>query len=203
MARPRKDGTAPKTAKATKAAKENVADVEKSVETLDAVAPVVENPVETVEKIEEPVTTDVEVPVADVPDKADETADVAETAEVEETPNDDAPAEDTPVADAPVADAPTEETTAEETTAEDAPAEEPKKEEKKDDTPKATKKKKVAINGIVQLNGATTIYRGPGVYPFAKINGVVSPLEDTDESGYTKVQCVISGSGACTGYVKL
>lgn len=198
MARPRKDGTAPKTAKATKAAKENVADAEKSVETLDAVAPVVENPVETVEKIEEPVTTDVEVPVADVPDKADETADVAETAEMEETPTDDAPAEDTPVADVPV-----EETTVEEITAEDAPVEEPTKAEKKDDAPKATKKKKVAINGIVQLNGATTIYRGPGVYPFAKINGIVSPLEDTDESGYTKVQCVISGSGACTGYVKL
>ena len=196
MARPRKDGTAPKTAKAAKAAKENVADVEKSVETPDAVAPVVENPVETVEKIEEPVTTDVEVPVADVPNKADETAEIAETAE------------DTPVADTPIADAPVEETTAEEITAEDAPAEdapteEPTKDEKKDDAPKATKKKKVAINGIVQLNGATTIYRGPGVYPFAKINGVVSPLEDTDESGYTKVQCVISGSGACTGYVKL
>lgn len=203
MARPRKDGTAPKTAKATKAAKENVADAEKSVETLDAVAPVVENPVETVEKIEEPVTTDVEVPVADVPDKADETADVAETAEMEETPTDDAPAEDTPVADVPVEETTVEETTAEEITAEDAPAEEPTKAEKKDDAPKATKKKKVAINGIVQLNGATTIYRGPGVYPFAKINGVVSPLEDTDESGYTKVQCVISGSGACTGYVKL
>ena len=200
MARPRKDGTAPKTAKATKAAKENVADVEKSVETLDAVAPIVENPVETVEKIEESVTTDVEVPVADVPDKADETADVAETAEMEETPTDDAPAEDTPVADVPVEETTVEEITAEEITAEDAPAEEPKK---KDDAPKATKKKKVAINGIVQLNGATTIYRGPGVYPFAKINGVVSPLEDTDESGYTKVQCVISGSGACTGYVKL
>ena len=104
---------------------------------------------------------------------------------------------------APVAEAPAEETTAEKTTAEDAPAEEPAKDEKKEDAPKATKKKKVAINGIVQLNGATTIYRGPGVYPFAKINGVVSPLEDTDESGYTKVQCVISGSGACTGYVKL
>ena len=41
------------------------------------------------------------------------------------------------------------------------------------------------------------------MYPFAKINGVVQPLEDTDESGYTKVQCVISGSGVCTGYVKL
>lgn len=203
MARPRKDGTAPKTAKATKAAKENVADVEKSVETLDAVAPVVENPVETVEKIEEPVTTDVEVPVADVPDKADETADVAETAEVKETPTDDAPAKDTPVADAPIVDAPAEETTAEEITAEDAPAEEPKKEEKKDDTPKATKKKKVAINGIVQLNGATTIYRGPGVYPFAKINGVVKPLGDADETGYTKVQCVISGTGVCEGYIKL
>ena len=183
MARPRKDGTAPKTAKA------KVADVEK--------------PVETVEKIEEPVTTDVEVLVADVPDKADETAEVAETAKVEETPTDDTPAEDTPVADAPIIDAPADETTAEEITAEDAPAEEPTKDEKKDDAPKATKKKKVAINGIVQLNGTTTIYRGPGVYPFAKINGVVSPLEDTDESGYTKVQCVISGSGACTGYVKL
>ena len=172
MARPRKDGTAPKTTKTTKTAKAKAADVEKSVETVetpDAVAPVVENPVETVEKIEEPVATEVEVPVADAP--------------AEETTG--------------------EETTAEETTAEDAPAEEPKKDEKKDDAPKATKKKKVAINGIVQLNGATTIYRGPGVYPFAKINGVVSPLEDTDESGYTKVQCVISGSGACTGYVKL
>jgi len=191
MARPRKDGTAPKTAKAAKAAKENVTDVEKSVETPDAVAPVVENPVETVEKIEEPVTTDVEVPVADVPDKADETAEIAETAE------------DTPVADTPIADSPAEETTAEDTTAEDVLTEEPTKDEKKDDAPKATKKKKVAINGIVQLNGSTTIYRGPGVYPFAKINGVVSPLEDTDESGYTKVQCVISGAGVCTGYVKL
>jgi hypothetical protein len=188
MARPRKDGTAPKTAKTTKTAKAKAADVEKSVETVetpDAVAPVIESTVETVEEIKEPATTDVEAPVADVPDKADETA------------------EDTPVADVPVEETTVEEITAEEITAEDAPAEEPAKDEKKDDAPKATKKKKVAINGIVQLNGATTIYRGPGVYPFAKINGVVSPLEDTDESGYTKVQCVISGSGACTGYVKL
>lgn len=178
MARPRKDGTAPKTAKA------KAADVEK--------------PVETVEKIEESVTTDVEIPVADAPTDVEETAEVVETAKLEETPTDDAPAEDTPVSDSPA-----EETTAEDTTAEDVLTEEPTKDEKKDDAPKATKKKKVAINGIVQLNGATTIYRGPGVYPFAKINGVVSPLEDTDESGYTKVQCVISGSGACTGYVKL
>ena len=183
MARPRKDGTAPKTAKA------KVADVEK--------------PVETVEKIEESVTTDVEVPVADAPTDVEETAEVVETAKLEETPTDDAPAEDTPVSDSPAEETTAEDTTAEEITAEDAPVEEPTKAEKKDDAPKATKKKKVAINGIVQLNGATTIYRGPGVYPFAKINGVVSPLEDTDESGYTKVQCVISGSGACTGYVKL
>ena len=64
-------------------------------------------------------------------------------------------------------------------------------------------KKKVAINGVVPLNGPTTIYRGPGVYPFAKITGVVKPLEDADETGYTKVECVIAGSGACTGFVKL
>ena len=170
MARPRKDGTAPKTAKA------KVADVEKPVETVettDAVTPVEE----TVEKVEETQTT-VEVTEPEVEE-------VAETDEVA--------ADETPVVETPADD----ET---ETPAEETPAEEPKK---KDDAPKATKKKKVAINGIVQLNGATTIYRGPGVYPFAKINGVVSPLEDTDESGYTKVQCVISGSGACTGYVKL
>ena len=68
--------------------------------------------------------------------------------------------------------------------------------------PKETKKK-VAINGVVPLNGPTTIYRGPGVYPFAKINGIVKLLEDTNETGYAKVQCVISGFGACTGYVKL
>lgn len=170
MARPRKDGTAPKTAKA------KAADVEKPVETVETtnvVAPVEE----PIEKVEETQTT-VEVTEPEVEE-------VAETDEVA--------ADETPVV----------ETLADdemETPTEETPAEEPKK---KDDAPKATKKKKVAINGIVQLNGATTIYRGPGVYPFAKINGVVSPLEDTDESGYTKVQCVISGSGACTGYVKL
>ena len=170
MARPRKDGTAPKTAK-TKAA-----DVEKPVETVETTDVVV--PVEEpVEKVEETQTT-VEVTEPEVEEVAETDEVVADEAPVVETPADD-------------------ET---ETPAEETPAEEPKK---KDDAPKATKKKKVAINGIVQLNGATTIYRGPGVYPFAKINGVVSPLEDTDESGYTKVQCVISGSGACTGYVKL
>ena len=83
-------------------------------------------------------------------------------------------------------------------------AEKPVAETKKKEEPKAPKKsKKVAINGIVKLNAPTAIYRGPGVYPFAKINGVVKPLEDADESGYTKVQCVISGSGSCIGYVKL
>lgn len=179
MARPRKDGTAPKTAKA------KAADVEKPVETVETtnvVAPVEE----PIEKVEETQTT-VEVTEPEVEE-------VAETDEVA--------ADETPVVETPTDDeteTPTEETTAEDTPTE-VPTEEPKK---KDDAPKATKKKKVAINGIVQLNGATTIYRGPGVYPFAKINGVVSPLEDTDESGYTKVQCVISGSGACTGYVKL
>ena len=165
MARPRKDGTAPKTAKA------KAADVEKPVETVETtnvVAPV-EEPVEKVEETQ----TAVEVTEPEVEEVAETDEVVADEAPVIETSADD------------------------ETT---APAEEPKK---KDDAPKATKKKKVAINGIVQLNGATTIYRGPGVYPFAKINGVVSPLEDTDESGYTKVQCVISGSGACIGYVKL
>lgn len=170
MARPRKDGTAPKTAKA------KAADVEKPVETVETtnvVAPVEE----PIEKVEETQTT-VEVTEPEVEE-------VAETDEVA--------ADETPVVETPADD----ET---ETPTEETPTEEPKK---KDDAPKATKKKKVAINGIVQLNGATTIYRGPGVYPFAKINGVVSPLEDTDESGYTKVQCVISGSGACTGYVKL
>ena len=173
MARPRKDGTAPKTAKA------KAADVEKPVETVETtnvVAPVEES----IEKVEETQTT-VEVTEPEVEEVA------ADETPVVETPTDDE------------TETPTEETTAEDTPTE-VPTEEPKK---KDDVPKATKKKKVAINGIVQLNGTTTIYRGPGVYPFAKINGVVSPLEDTDESGYTKVQCVISGSGACTGYVKL
>lgn len=77
--------------------------------------------------------------------------------------------------------------------------------EKKDDAPKKAPKKtkKVAINGIVSLSGPTAIYRGPGVYPFAKINGVVKPLGDADETGYTKVQCVISGTGVCEGYIKL
>lgn len=85
----------------------------------------------------------------------------------------------------------------------------PRKPKAEKETKKETKKepkketKKTAVYGIVKLNGPTPIYRGPGVYPFAKINGVVQPLEDADENGYTKVQCVISGSGLCTGYVKL
>lgn len=177
MARPRKDGTAPKTTKTTKTAKAKAADVEKSVETPDAVTPTIENIEETVEKVDETPTT---VAVAEL-----EAEEVVEPDEVVETPVDD--------------ETPTEETSAEDTVTE-TPTAEPEKKEK---TSKATKKKKVAINGIVSLSAPTTIYRGPGVYPFAKINGIVKPLENANETGYTKVQCVISGFGACTGYVKL
>ena len=195
MARPRKDGTAPKTTKTTKATKAKAADVEKSIETPAVVEPVVENSVETVDE------TPVVVPEVPAESEA-ETTD--KPAEGEITTEDapavvDTPAEEPQTGDAPAEDAPTE----------DAPTEEPVAEtEKKDDAPKAPKKaskknKKVAINGIVSLSGPTAIYRGPGVYPFAKINGVVKPLGDADETGYTKVQCVISGSGVCEGYVKL
>lgn len=184
MARPRKDGTAPKTAKTTKATKAKAADVEKSVETVETpviVDAVVENSVETVDE------TPVVVP--EVP--AESAAETTDKPTEEETATEDAPA---------VVDAP-----AEEPQIVDAPTEKPVAEtEKKDDAPKASKKnKKVAINGIVSLSGPTAIYRGPGVYPFAKINGVVKPLGDADETGYTKVQCVISGSGVCEGYIKL
>lgn len=190
MARPRKDGTAPKTAKTTKATKAKAADVEKSVETVETpviVDAVVENSVETVD--ETPVVVS-EVPAESEAETTDKPAEEETTTE-EETATDDVPA---------VVDAP-----AEEPQIVDAPTEKPVAEtEKKDDAPKVPKKnKKVAINGIVSLSGPTAIYRGPGVYPFAKINGVVKPLGDADETGYTKVQCVISGSGVCEGYIKL
>lgn len=173
MARPRKDGTAPKTTKTTKAAKAKAADVEKSVET-----------VETPTVVDAVVETPVVVPEVLAESEAESTDKSTE----EETATEDAPA---------VVDA-----LAEEPQTGDAPTEEPVAEtEKKDDAPKKTKK--VAINGIVSLSGPTAIYRGPGVYPFAKINGVVKPLGDADETGYTKVQCVISGTGVCEGYIKL
>ena len=185
MGRPRKDGTAPKTTKATKVAKENVADVEKSVETAEVVEPIVDNTVETEEKVED-VCADVQEVQAET--EVEEIADVTEVV-TEEAPVAETVATETPTEEIPVADASTEK-----------PVTAP---EKKEDIQKASKKKKVSINGIIALSGPTAIYRGPGVYPFAKINGVVKPLGDADESGYTKVQCVISGSGVCTGYVKL
>lgn len=145
----------------------------------------VEKSVETEEKVED-VCADVQE--VQVETEVEETADVTEVV-TEEAPVAETVATETPTEEIPVADAPTEK-----------PAIAP---EKKADIQKASKKKKVSINGIVALSGPTAIYRGPGVYPFAKINGVVKPLGDADESGYTKVQCVISGSGVCTGYVKL
>lgn len=185
MARPKKDGTAPKTTKTTKTAKAKAADVEKSVETVETVETpavvdaIVENSVETVDE------TPVVVPEVPAESEAETTDKLSEEETVAE--------EETVVVDV----------LAEEPQIEDAPVEKPIAEtEKKDDAPKAPKKK-VAINGIVSLSGPTAIYRGPGVYPFAKINGVVKPLGDADETGYTKVQCVISGTGVCEGYIKL